>query len=126
MRKRRWPRKVLFGLLAGLLGTAVLGAVVMLLWNAVMPEVFGLAVITFWQAVGLLLLSHILLRGWGPWHRRWGWRNEHWRRRMEERLAAMTPEEREKFKAQWQHWCGPGFGEEGSRPGNPPPTPQAG
>ncbi len=126
MRKRRWPRKVLFGLLAGLLGTAVLGAVVMLLWNAVMPEVFGLAVITFWQAVGLLLLAHILLRGWGPWHRRWGWRNEHWRRRMEERLAAMTPEEREKFKAQWQHWCGPGFGEEGPRPGSPPPAPQAG
>ncbi len=71
-------------------------------------------------------LSHILLRGWGPWHRRWGWRSERWRRRMEERLAAMSPEEREKFKAEWQHSCGHGFGDAASRPSGPPPAPQAG
>ena len=126
MKKRRWARRILFGLLAVVLGTAVLGSIVMLLWNAVVPELFGLTAITFWQAVGLLLLSHILLRGWGPWHRRWGWRNERWRHRMEERLAAMTPEEREKFKAEWQHRCGHSFGEEAPRPSNAPPAPQAG
>ncbi len=125
MKKRRWARRILFGLLAAVVGTALLGVVVMLLWNAVMPELFHLAAITFWQAVVLLLLAHILLRGWGPWHRRWGWRSEHWRRRMEERLAAMTPEEREKFRAEWRHGCGHGFREEDPRPSNPPPAPQA-
>lgn len=37
-----------------------LGAPVMLLWNAVMPVVFGLTKITFWQAIGLNLLGSIL------------------------------------------------------------------
>ena len=38
----------------------ILGAPVMLLWNAVMPVVFGLSKITFWQAIGLNLLGSIL------------------------------------------------------------------
>jgi len=71
--KRRWLRRIFFGICAVVLGTFVLGAVVMLLWNAVMPPLFGLTGITFWQAVGLFLLAHILLRGWGPW--RHGWRH---------------------------------------------------
>jgi len=42
---------------------ALFAAVTMRLWNWLMPEIFKLPVITFWQAVGLLFLSHILLRG---------------------------------------------------------------
>jgi hypothetical protein len=38
----------------------LLGAPVMLLWNWLMPSIFGLPVITFWQALGLNLLSSIL------------------------------------------------------------------
>ena len=37
-----------------------LGAPVMLLWNAVMPVVFGLTKITFWQAIMLNLLCSVL------------------------------------------------------------------
>lgn len=37
-----------------------LGAPVMLLWNAVMPAIFGLTKITFWQAIGLNILGSIL------------------------------------------------------------------
>jgi hypothetical protein len=117
--KRRWLRRIFFGICAVVLGTFVLGAVVMLLWNAVMPPLFGLTGITFWQAVGLFLLAHILLRGWGPW--RHGWRHDHWRRRMEEKLAAMTPEEREKFKSEWRHRCGRTSGTD-----EPEAAPQAG
>ena len=39
------------------------GAGTMWLWNWLMPAIFKLPTIGFWQAVGLLLLSHILFRG---------------------------------------------------------------
>ena len=35
---------------------------VMLLWNWLIPAIFGLKVITFWQAFGLNLLSGLLLK----------------------------------------------------------------
>lgn len=58
------------------------GYVVMLTWNAVIPAVFNLPVISFWQAVGLLVLIRILThrhghRGkHGRWHKRWHGRDE--------------------------------------------------
>lgn len=36
--------------------------ITMLLWNTLMPDIFGLNKITFWQAWGLLLLSFLLFR----------------------------------------------------------------
>ena len=40
----------------------LLGYPVMLLWNWLMPEIFGLPEITFWQAIGINILSAILVR----------------------------------------------------------------
>ncbi len=71
---------------------SVVGFIVLGLWNALVPELFNGPVLTFWQAVGLLLLSHILLRGWMPWRHGNGWRHDRWKKRFEEKLAAMTPE----------------------------------
>ena len=45
--------------------TAAFCTIVMLLWNWLMPSIFGLAVISFWQAVGLFLLTRILFSGFG-------------------------------------------------------------
>ena len=39
-----------------------LGFIVMLLWNWLMPVIFGLTTITIWQSFGLILLSSLLLR----------------------------------------------------------------
>lgn len=36
-----------------------------LLWNALVPSLFGLPHISFWQALGLLILSSLLFKG-GP------------------------------------------------------------
>ncbi|MGB2867947.1 MAG: hypothetical protein WBD36_05815 [Bacteroidota bacterium] len=87
-------------------GFTVLGFVVMSLWNWLVPELFHGPVLTFWQSVGLLALSHILLRGWMPWRYRNGWKHDRWKHRFEEKLAAMTPEERDKFKEEWKRRCG--------------------
>lgn len=40
----------------------ILGLPVMLLWDWLMPTIFGLPTITFWQAVGINLLSGFLFR----------------------------------------------------------------
>lgn len=84
-----------------LLFVAVFSFFVMRLWNWLIPGVFGWHAITYWQALGLLVLSKILFGGFrgGP-HRHWGWR-----RRMMERWDQMSPEEREKFR-QSMHGCG--------------------
>lgn len=104
--------RILKGIGIGILAIAiffVLGFVVMALWNWLMPSIFGLHTITYWQAYGLLILSKILfggLRGGGPRGRRCHGRND-WRERMFERWDSMTPEEREKFReSALGRWCG--------------------
>jgi hypothetical protein len=82
---------------------AVFGFVVMSLWNWLMPALFGWHPITFWQALGILVLSKILF---GGFRGRSGGPHGPWRRRMMERWEAMTPEEREKFRQGMRGGCG--------------------
>lgn len=56
---------VLFAIIAGLALAILFGFIIMWLWNALMPEIFGLNVITYWQAVGLFILSKLILGGIG-------------------------------------------------------------
>ncbi|MGO8788572.1 MAG: hypothetical protein ACLQVL_14490 [Terriglobia bacterium] len=100
-------------LLFVLLAATVFSFVVMWLWNRLVPAIFGLHAVSFWQALGLLILSKILFGG--P-HGRPGF-GMHWRHRMMERWEQMTPEEREKFRAGIRRGCGP-FG----HPPAPPAT----
>jgi hypothetical protein len=82
------------------------GEIVLLLWNWLLPPLFGWPQIGFWQALGLLVLCRILFGGFGMHggSRRTGWR----RRRMEERWELLTPEERERFRERMRaRW---GFG----------------
>jgi hypothetical protein len=69
-----------------------LGLVIMALWNAVVSPVFGLPVIGFFQALGLLLLSRLLFGGWGHWPKR-GRLGEHWH--------SMSRGEKEAFGRRW-------------------------
>ena len=68
------------------------GQVVMHLWNWLLPALFGWKMLTFWQALGLLVLCRILFGGLGhgPGRRARG--------RMHERWNNMTPEERAKLR----------------------------
>ena len=70
---------------------AVLGWLVMLLWNAVVPAVFaGSHPVDYLHALGLLILSRILF---GGFHGRGGRRGQRW-----EKWQAMTADEREQFR----------------------------
>jgi hypothetical protein len=102
--RRNW---IVRGLLIALVVAFVVAAasfIVMELWNWLVPAVFGWKAIDFWQALGLLVLSRILfgLRA-GFFGHRGHW---HWRGRMSERWARMTPEEREKFREGMLARCG--------------------
>jgi hypothetical protein len=81
----------------------VFGWFVKLLWNAVIPPVTGWHAVTYWQAVGLLVLSKILFAGFR------GGCGSPRRRRMLERYSQMSPEEREKFREGMRSRCGGGW-----------------
>lgn len=53
---------ILLTLILWPLVSLVLAWPVSLLWNMLMPVIFALPVITYWQAVGLMLLISILFR----------------------------------------------------------------
>jgi hypothetical protein len=78
------------------------GEIVLHLWNWLLPPLFGWRLITFWQALGILVLCRILFGGSG-WHRSG---RSNYRRRMAERWEHMTPEERERFRQSWRGRCG--------------------
>jgi hypothetical protein len=96
------------------------GYVLMHLWNWLIPGIFN-GHIGWKQAIGILVLGRIIFGGFGRrcgWgHRGWGhhgwkhqgWHHE-WKQKMEQRMANMSPEERERFKqnlkARWRGRCG--------------------
>ncbi len=69
-RRRRAGRKVIhvlgftfLGIIIAVLFALVFGFVAKWLWNWLMPDIFGLRQVTYWQAFGLLLLTRLLLGG---------------------------------------------------------------
>ncbi len=88
--RRRWIFIVPAAIVGMLLFVTLGGLVVRTLWNWLLPAIFGFPQITFWQALGVLVLSRILFGGFGL-H---GGSGSRYRRRWE----AMTPEEREHIR----------------------------
>lgn len=103
-----WKSRCLAMALLAVAGIAVVGWVVMLLWNWLLPALFtGAQPVSYWQALGILLLSKMLFGGFRcGGHERW--------REHRQRWESMTPEEREqlksRFKSRWNCWCGPDKG----------------
>lgn len=99
---------ILFGIVAIALFTFLGGTIVKLLWNWLLPPLFGFKMLTFWQALGVLALSRILFGGWHG-----GGRSR----------RNMTPEERQQARERFRerirkHF---GFGPDVT----PPPAPGA-
>ena len=102
--RRRWIVIAPLAIGAFVLFIAIGGEVVRLLWNWLVPPLFGWSQITFWQALGLLALCRILFGGFGL-H---GSGRSGVRRRMAERWEHMSPEERERFRQGMRTRCGSG------------------
>ena len=81
-----------------------------------MPSIFDLRMINYWEAAGLMILGRMLIGSFKGGHSHCGhggWGHKHhgyWKRRWEDKMANMTPEEREKFKmgmskcGDWGRW----------------------
>jgi hypothetical protein len=107
---RKWMLIAPLAILGTLVFIAIGGEIVRLLWNWLLPPLFGWREITFLQGIGLLALCRILFGGF----RLHGGPHGNVRRRSLDRLAdrigerfnAMTPEEQERFRQRLRERCG--------------------
>ena len=104
MNKKFWIKKIIGFTILAIAAAALLGYIVMSLWNNILVEVLHVSVISFWQALGILVLSKILFgsfKGSGGC----GGRGGAWKKEMQEKWHTMTPEQREKIKQEWRNRC---------------------
>lgn len=80
---------------------------VMWLWNALLPNIIGVKNISYWQAMGIFVLSKILFGGFhgkGCRHHRKMEKLKH-----HEAFLDMTDEEKEKLREAWKNRCAGNF-----------------
>jgi hypothetical protein len=78
-----------------------LGWIVMLLWNAILVPAAGAGLINYWQALGLFILSRILVGGFGRGaHRNWGGPLG-----MKDKWRNMSVEDKARFQEEWKRRC---------------------
>ena len=98
--------KVIKFIAMAILFVAIMSWVVMSLWNWLMPYLFAAKLITYGQALGILILCKILFGGIkGSWRGRNCNYHGDWKQKMESRMSGMSEEEREKFKQQFYTKC---------------------
>lgn len=107
-----WKRPYLFPIYF-IVAILVFGMAVMWLWNAIIPDLTGWSMLTFPQALGLLVLCRILF---GGFHGKGGYGGDASakdRAAWKERCKTMTDEQRTEMRQRWKERCGP-------RSGGPP------
>ena len=101
MSERSWSPGRIAAMVAGGIALAlvlafVFGYFVMILWNWLMPVIFGLPRISYWQGWGLILISHILLKPGFHDHGHAGpekhFHREAWKKRMRDKFGKKAPE----------------------------------
>ncbi len=120
MKSQKRIKYAIGAVIAGAAIFTIMGLATMVLWNWLIPTIFNGAIITFWQAIGLILLVKLLtgFSGMGGWKHKRGWKGHSmhdrsfWRQRMEEKMEKMSPEEKEKFKKYYYDRCGWKFNKE--------------
>lgn len=85
------------------------GWVTMMLWNALLPEIFNLPAINFWQAAGLLILARLFF---GSGHSKWRRNSQHMNPEFRNKIKNMSPEEKKEFfrnmhyhRSNWRREC---------------------
>jgi Ca2+/H+ antiporter, TMEM165/GDT1 family len=80
----------------------LMSAVVQYLWNSILPDVVHAGTISYWQSLGLLVLSRLLFGGFGGRGHRphFGHSSP-----MKEKWMGMNDEERKKFREEWRSRC---------------------
>lgn len=110
MKTMYYHRKKFFFIPLIIAGIALFVYVTMVLWNLLLPEIFGLATINYWQAAGLLILTRLLF-GFGH-HRSKNWGGPRMDSDFRNKIKNMSPEERKEFfkkmhynREMWHRGC---------------------
>ena len=91
------------GIMFAALFALVFGLLVKWLWNGLMPDIFGLGPITYWQAFGLVILAKLLFGGFG--HHFNDRPHPHSRsRHIFEENASSRESRRSRHFEHWQHY----------------------
>jgi hypothetical protein len=99
--RSHWRKKGFFFFLFISAAVFGAGALVMFLWNAILPSLLHVSEIMYWQALGLLVLCRLLFGSF-----RFGGRGYHYGGGWREKYKNMTEEEREALKNKWKERCG--------------------
>jgi hypothetical protein len=99
--KGYWIKRAIFIPIAIAAGIFVFGFAVMYLWNGILTPVLGVGIITFWQAIGILILSKILFGCFKGGHSHHKYHGHH----IKEKMMQLSPEEREKMYAEYKERC---------------------
>ncbi len=110
MNRSFWLKKAAKFVFFAALFVVVAVFVTMTLWNWLMPAIFHLPLLNFWQTLGLVVLSRILTGGFGRGGQGGRSRWAAWKRQTQERLEAFSPAEREKFRQQMRTRCAGSWG----------------
>lgn len=105
MKRRFWFGKAVMILVCITAFVMLFSFIVMNLWNGVLHEVVNVKTITFWQALGILVLSKILFSGFGGFHHKREHFRNRFRQKMMDKWEKMSPEEKQQFKDQLKNRC---------------------
>lgn len=102
---KNFRKKRFLGVLIFIAVFAAAIAIVMLLWNALIPSIIGWGMINYWQAAGLMILSRLLLGGFGGFKKFRGGHHHHRERRegfrkwhiLRDRMKDMSREEKREY-----------------------------
>ena len=103
-RPHRHPGRIAVFALLLLCAAAIATWLVMALWNAVLVDAVGAKPLSYWQALGLLLLCRLLFGNWGR-------RGRGGPPALRDTVAGMSPEQRARFREHWRSRCGSADGE---------------
>jgi Ca2+/H+ antiporter, TMEM165/GDT1 family len=87
-----------------IIGVFAISGIVMYLWNHLLPNIFTLPLITYWQSMGLLILSRILFGGWS-YQRHLDHVGHPHHQAFKDKLMEMSEDEKLKFKSIWKNRC---------------------
>lgn len=82
-----------------------ISAIVMLLWNSILPSISTFSPLTYWQAMGLFLLSRILFGGFHFARHHHGHKPPFAHPEFKDKFMEMTDDEKLQFKNQWKSRC---------------------
>ena len=98
MKSSRLAKFILLFIVIGPIAIFIFGITVMWLWNNTLTPVLHVSEITFWQGLGILVLSKILFSSFSG-----GSGSSRYYRKQKMMWNSMTPEQKEKFKEEWKN-----------------------